>query len=125
MKLSRNEKLVAGGVLAWFAWSWLASSVAGAAVDSATTAARDAIEDAYHALEDDVRAVFDGWLEVYQPPLETASAALHALAAIASSPGAAVADAWSWWRSDYDPEGVTPEDAPGGLSNGGGAGSDF
>lgn len=125
MKVSEKAKLVGGAIVAWFAWSWFASRVAGAAMDSAARAGRDAIADAYHELEDDVRSVFDAWLDVYQPPFELASSALHALTAIAESPASSVAELWEWWRGDYDPEGVTPEEAPGGLSNGGGGGSDF
>lgn len=127
--MKRGTRYGLYAVAALLGLSWVAARAAEAAVDAGADAMRDAVEDAYAALEDDARSIFDAWLSVYTPPLETAAAALNALASVAQSPGAAIADAWTWWRNDYDPEGVTPEDAPssfgGGSSDGTGAGESF
>lgn len=112
MKLSSNQKLVLGGVGAWFAFSWLASRVVKAGVSEIGEQTREAVADAYHELEDDARAVFDAWQSVYIPPFEVLSAALYALSDIAQAPGNAIGDLWDWWRNDYDPDGVTPEEPP-------------
>lgn len=110
MKLSQNQKLGVGAIAAWFAFSWFASRVASAAVTAGTDAVRDAAGDAWDALGETQRSIFEAWLSVYEPPLETATAALQALSDVATAPSEMLAEAWAWWRGEYDPEGATPVD---------------